>query len=178
MYYIGGMQCDPDYLKHFGIKGQRWGIRRYQNEDGSLTPEGQERYYKEIDRTAKKDAEEYARAKMFYGEGAGTRRKLINKTVEERSKDPEYKARFEKYFSEQNMAEHAQAAQRERKFQDTKNGVAKTARSIRNVITGNWQYAGTAVLAAFGAWSVLHATGKDQAIIDWGRNIVNSITGR
>lgn len=38
------MHCEPDYLEHFGIKGQRWGIRRFQNEDGSLTPEGQKRY--------------------------------------------------------------------------------------------------------------------------------------
>ena len=33
-------------LKHHGIKGQRWGIRRYQNEDGSLTPRGRKRYNK------------------------------------------------------------------------------------------------------------------------------------
>ena len=35
-----------DYLElyHHGIKGQKWGIRRYQNEDGSLTPEGMARY--------------------------------------------------------------------------------------------------------------------------------------
>lgn len=32
------------YLVHHGIKGQRWGIRRYQNEDGSLTPAGVRRY--------------------------------------------------------------------------------------------------------------------------------------
>ena len=29
MYYIGSMQCDPRYLEHFGIKGQKWGIRRW-----------------------------------------------------------------------------------------------------------------------------------------------------
>lgn len=29
---------------HSGIKGQKWGVRRFQNEDGSLTPEGRERY--------------------------------------------------------------------------------------------------------------------------------------
>lgn len=33
-----------NYLAHHGIKGQRKGIRRFQNEDGSLTPAGKERY--------------------------------------------------------------------------------------------------------------------------------------
>lgn len=32
-------------LYHYGVKGQKWGIRRYQNEDGSLTTEGKARYY-------------------------------------------------------------------------------------------------------------------------------------
>jgi hypothetical protein len=31
------------YLAHHGIKGQKWGVRRYQNEDGSLTDEGKKR---------------------------------------------------------------------------------------------------------------------------------------
>lgn len=33
-------------LKHWGVKGQRWGIRRYQNKDGSLTPAGKKRVQK------------------------------------------------------------------------------------------------------------------------------------
>ena len=32
------------YISHHGILGQRWGIRRYQYQDGSLTPEGKIRY--------------------------------------------------------------------------------------------------------------------------------------
>lgn len=32
------------YLIHHGIKGQRWGVRRYQNENGSLTPKGRKHY--------------------------------------------------------------------------------------------------------------------------------------
>lgn len=35
-----------DELYHHGIQGQRWGFRRFQNEDGSWTPEGRERYGK------------------------------------------------------------------------------------------------------------------------------------
>lgn len=33
-----------DYLYHWGIKGQKWGVRRYQNADGTLTDAGQKRY--------------------------------------------------------------------------------------------------------------------------------------
>lgn len=32
------------YLIHHGIKGQKWGVRRFQNADGSLTPAGKKRY--------------------------------------------------------------------------------------------------------------------------------------
>ena len=34
----------PSYLIHYGTLGQKWGVRRYQNEDGSLTSEGREHY--------------------------------------------------------------------------------------------------------------------------------------
>ena len=40
-YYI---KIDNEYLEHHGVKGQKWGIRRYQNEDGTLTDEGKKRY--------------------------------------------------------------------------------------------------------------------------------------
>lgn len=35
---------DPFYLAHHGILGQKWGIRRYQNTDGTLTEAGKKRY--------------------------------------------------------------------------------------------------------------------------------------
>lgn len=37
---------NDEYLMHHGIKGQRWGVRRYQNADGSLTYAGRKRYLK------------------------------------------------------------------------------------------------------------------------------------
>ena len=34
----------PDYLIHYGVKGMKWGVRRYQNFDGSLTAAGKKKY--------------------------------------------------------------------------------------------------------------------------------------
>ena len=52
-------QIYPDYLVHYGIFGQKWGVRRYQNEDGTLTEEGKERYNQkpESENWKKSDAE-------------------------------------------------------------------------------------------------------------------------
>lgn len=35
---------NDNYLIHYGVKGQKWGERRYRNEDGTLTAEGREHY--------------------------------------------------------------------------------------------------------------------------------------
>lgn len=36
--------AEDDTLEHFGVLGMKWGIRRYQNKDGSLTPAGKRKY--------------------------------------------------------------------------------------------------------------------------------------
>ncbi len=43
-YVILMDECGTPYLAHHGIKGQKWGVRRFQNPDGSLTEAGVKRY--------------------------------------------------------------------------------------------------------------------------------------
>lgn len=42
-----------DIIKHYGVKGQKWGIRRYQNKDGSLTSAGMRRVKKDVKKAQK-----------------------------------------------------------------------------------------------------------------------------
>ena len=56
------------YIEHHGIKGQKWGVRRFQNEDGSLTPEGRARYdtdgsRKDLQKKINKASREFEKAR-------------------------------------------------------------------------------------------------------------------
>lgn len=71
---------DPiTYLQHAGIKGQKWGQRRYRNYDGTLTEEGKQRYnysddQKAYDENNKKDYRELSNKELT---DLKTRRQLI-----------------------------------------------------------------------------------------------------
>ena len=77
------------YISHYGIKGQKKGKRRFQNEDGTLTPEGKERYLKNIDKL--KNVKE--KAKNEYKESKRQSRQNYSNP----SADPQRKRKLAEY---------------------------------------------------------------------------------
>lgn len=69
-YYVVAGMYYPAELYHHGIKGQRWGVRRFQNPDGSFTQAGKQRYGIKSDKQgvklAKYQEKEYEKAKTAY----------------------------------------------------------------------------------------------------------------
>lgn len=70
MNHIITRTSDTDELYHHGVKGMKWGVRRYQNKDGSITESGKKRYARD------------AREKDFnkYDESSGKYYKQSQKT--------------------------------------------------------------------------------------------------
>ena len=108
-------------LQHWGIKGQKWGVRRYQNSDGSLTPAGIKRYRDEagdIDRrlnTNKREmtADDYQNAikkTKSVGEGIDSVRKFNDDG--KKLKDPAMERRIRKSTEQMSDKELQQRVQR------------------------------------------------------------------
>lgn len=80
-------------LVHHGIKGQKWGVRRYQNKDGSLTPAGRKRAAKlESQYTALTGRKMKSESNNSHGSSNQTKPKP--KTIEERTKELQAQKQF------------------------------------------------------------------------------------
>ena len=171
-----------DFLAHYCVKGMRWGQRKASIP--GVSPK--------TSREARKDANEFAKAKMFYGEGAGTRRKLIKAKVEAKAaKDPSYKKAFDHHLSNQDMGKRASQARGERARKDTVKTTAKTARGVKNLILGTGAPVTLGALAVYGAWknpavrSVVtnasksaYSAVKDSGLVNKGADFVKNAFGR
>lgn len=97
-------------LYHYGIKGMKWGVRRYQNEDGSLTSRGVKRYA-----TKGYAQDSYNSNKTKAGKAwdlyTGAH-KTVGKAMYDTSSNAANKRRAEKYIADQKAAKEAKAAQK------------------------------------------------------------------
>ncbi len=156
------MDDDVDeFLAHFGVKGMKWGRSK-----------GVEGVPPRTNRMAAKDAKEAGLAKMYYGEGAGIRRRQINNTVKTRLKDPAYKKAYDHHLANQDLAKASSKAHSKRKRTDVVKGTQKTARGINHILNGNAQYASATAAILVGGAMYAHKTGIDKMLFDKGKTFV------
>ena len=123
---------DEKELLHWGIKGMKWGVRRYQNKDGTLTPAGKKRYNAEMERLKNEEKilknKEATRAKLAKLETKqkeiDERKKALNgdsgkKTVTKKAGDEsEPKRKSVKDMPDEELAAVVRRAQLEKQYRD------------------------------------------------------------
>lgn len=112
------------YLAHYGIPDQKWGVRRFQNEDGSLTPAGRERYGVGPERASKK----YSKAGMV-GLEAKYQAKRVVKSAKKTASDLS-RQRRESVAASKQRRRQAKIERAERKEQIRKEKAEDLARKI------------------------------------------------
>lgn len=116
------------------------------------------------EREARRDAREYARAEMFYGDGAGTRRKLIQATVESKAhKNPVYAQTFHRELQNQDMAEHAAKARKERRHKDL---IESTTKDTKALMSGRYENVQSTVLVLIVIGYFAHKSGADKRALE------------
>lgn len=134
-----------EFIAHHGVKGMHWGVHH-----------------------AKADAHEFVKAKLSYGEGAGTRRKLIKAKVEARSKkSPEYKKAFDEHVTKFSTKSDRLAKQAtiNRNIKATRKSTVKTVKGVHRSLTGGFGSVSLASATIAGAYVYARKTGLDQKII-------------
>lgn len=77
---------------HYGVTGQKWGVRRYQNPDGSLTPEGRQHYgLGNLDYNARYSGDKKSAKKAYKAERKALRNKVFDAyDIDEKEWDNDY----------------------------------------------------------------------------------------
>lgn len=142
------------YLEHHGIKGMKWGVRRYQNADGSLTDKGRLRYTDSATRkqlssnlagrramAAQKKINKFERKIQKTGDEGLLRRNLINDRRRGRITALELKrdhlAAVNEYKTNK-TAENKQKMEQAKKERYIQNGANHVAASLTGIYGNNW----------------------------------------
>ena len=131
------MTYENNYLAHHGIKGMRWGIRRFQNEDGSYTKAGLERYRYDEGRyneaKAKKDS-----AKAAYKAGNITKGEYQSAKVGEK-------------MAKKQLSKAYDQVKKDRKADEGRRLYEQGRRITTSNIAENWKQFGVAAAANIAA---------------------------
>ena len=117
-----------------------------------------------LKKIAAQDAARWAYAEMFFGKGAGTRRKLLSAEIAHKVENISgYHELFQKAYAKQDMASLAIKAAKERKRIDR---TFKVSKNLRALIRGDRRGMSAGVVVIAGVAYFLHEEGLDKEILD------------
>lgn len=109
------------YLMHSGIRGMKWGIRRYQNEDGSYTEEGKIRYGRVSKKEEKKETKKESSEKAKALKPSNNRSEISGSSRDEGRQRPEsetWKKSDAEHLSDEELNRRNLRLQREKQYRD------------------------------------------------------------
>ena len=140
-------------LYHHGIKGQKWGVRRFQNADGSLTAEGKQRYSYDDFKSAKANID---KANEIVKSG-----KSVSETVGKKAQDvfnKQYNKQIQKSISEMSDKELREVVNRlNMEEQYTRMMQSRAPKLGKNKVDEILDYAGAGLTVASSAIAILLA---------------------
>ena len=124
-----------DELYHYGILGMRWGVRRYQKKDGTLTNSGKKRYDKEMERLK---AEEKIIKNKNRTQSKLEKLEAKRKSVEELKKNSNKpKEKSVKEYSDAELRERVNRLQLEKQYKDLSPKQVSIGKTVVNRIVKN-----------------------------------------
>lgn len=162
----------PNELYHHGIKDQKWGIRRFQNEDGSLTPEGELRYNQGQNKVARAKAAEAYKTKKY-------KAKLALKTNKQKMRDAAEQAKFLKKQQEKVAKTTAKIAERKKANEMTDEELQHEINRLGNEIDYNIKkYKSEKGVTLFDKLNAAADTTIGRAVTQLGVDVVKNAANR